>query len=543
MSTKILYIEDNYYNIVLVKKILESNGFEFYEARNGLEGVEKAKEIKPDLILMDINLPELSGFEVTTKIKSIKYLKNVKIIAVTADVNSETREKAIAAGCDGYIPKPIDNNFVNKVKEFLAGKKEKLSSENYEIKVLKKYSEDLVNKLEKKVRELTKANSELESAYKSIQAVNKRLLLLNKMEENFVSISSHELRTPLVVIKGFIDLALDNSFGELNPKLRNALSMCQKNIDKLMHIVDDITDFAKLRDSNINVVVSEVDIFNFIEELIKEYVPIFESRNLNYQIEIECSSKKAYFDKNFLFQAMQNLITNAIKYTPDGGSITVGAKENSDEIIFFVKDTGIGIEEEYLEKIFNKFFVISDSSHYFSGEYEFLAGGKGLGLSIVKNIAKIHNGKAWAESKGRNKGSIFYISVNKNFKTNIEKKMTLSEDKKYILSIDFPECSEYLKSDMYEVVNVDYNRFVDNIDSFRIPQILFLDISDKNFDNVVIFLKSLKESEKFMSVPIVVIDKDSNIVNKSNLFSIGIEEYISRPIQSEVLHEIVKSFL
>lgn len=542
MSIKILYIEDNYYNIVLVKKILENYGYDFYEARSGLEGVEKAKEINPDLILMDINLPELSGLEVTTKIKSIEKLKDVKIIAVTADVSNETREKAIAAGCDGYIPKPIDSNFVNRVKEFLAGKKETLSSENHEIKVLKKYSQDLVNRLEKKVRELTIANSELENAYKSLQTVNKRLLLLNKMEENFVSISSHELRTPLVVIKGFIDLSLDNSFGELNPKLREALSMCQKNIDKLMHIVDDITDFAKLRDSNIDVVVSEVDIINFIEELMKEYEPIFESRNLKYQIDIESTTKKAYFDKNFLYQALQNLITNAIKYTPDGGTITIGVKENAEEIIFYVKDTGIGIEEEYLEKVFDKFFVISDASHYFSGEYEFLAGGKGLGLSIVKNIAKIHNGKAWAESKGKNKGSTFYISINKNFKTNIEKKMTLSDEKKYILSIDFPESKDILKSDMYEVIDIEYDKFVRNIDAFRIPKILFFDISNKDFNNVLLFLKNLKESEKFMSVPIVIIDNEDNVVAKSNLFSIGIEEYITRPIQNEVLHEIVKSF-
>jgi CheY-like chemotaxis protein len=180
MATRILYIEDNYYNIVLVKKILTSNGFEFFEAKNGLEGIEKAKEIKPDLILMDINLPELSGLEVTTKIRSLKELEDVKIIAITADVSEGSREKALTAGCDGYIPKPIESDFVDRIKEFLTGKKETLASDDEKLKYLKQYSSELADKLEDKVKKLTEANKELEKAYKSIQTVNKKLLLLNQ---------------------------------------------------------------------------------------------------------------------------------------------------------------------------------------------------------------------------------------------------------------------------------------------------------------------------------------------------------------------------
>ncbi|HQM90117.1 MAG TPA: response regulator, partial [Exilispira sp.] len=181
-KVKILYIEDNQYNLLLVKKILLANGYEFYEAKTGFEGIDIAQKIFPDLILMDINLPDLSGFDVTTKIRSIPSLNNVKIIAITAEIGEGARGKAIASGCDGYIPKPIDTNFPNKIKEFLYGKMEKIDKDS-EVKYLRQYSKELIDKLLAKYSELEKSNEDLENTLNIIKEVNQKLILLNKMEE------------------------------------------------------------------------------------------------------------------------------------------------------------------------------------------------------------------------------------------------------------------------------------------------------------------------------------------------------------------------
>jgi two-component system cell cycle response regulator DivK len=122
-AAKILYIEDDLQNRVLVRRILEASDFAVIEAENGIVGLRLAQEITPDLILMDINLPEMDGYEVTSRLKAIESLTHVPIIAMTANVMKGDREKTLAAGCDGYIQKPIDvDSLPEQINHFLASK-------------------------------------------------------------------------------------------------------------------------------------------------------------------------------------------------------------------------------------------------------------------------------------------------------------------------------------------------------------------------------------------------------------------------------------
>ncbi|MCX8058686.1 MAG: response regulator [Spirochaetes bacterium] len=543
MIKRILYIEDNYYNILLVKKILEKEGFSFYEAKDGISGIELAKRIKPDLILMDINLPDLSGLEVTTRIRSIPELQNVKIIALTADISEGSREKSLVAGCDGFISKPINKNFINQLFKYLTGEKDEIGDKDEQIKYLKEYSISLVEKLENKIKELTKANEELEKSYKVLQNINKKLLYLNKMEENFISISSHELRTPIVVLKGFIDLAVDGSFGEISPKLSEILKICQNNIDKLISIVEDITDFARLRTSNIKINVNEINIEEFLSTIAKEYKSIFESRNLKFSYIINSSTKIIYADKELLFQAIHNYISNAIRNTPDFGEIILGFEENDNEYIFYVKDTGIGIEQQYLEKIFEKFFVIREATHHFSGNFEFMAGGKGLGLAIVKNIAKIHEGKSWAVSEGLGKGSTFYLTISKNFKKIAGQVSIQVSEKRLIYIINYKENIKPYISSIFEELFFDYDYFKSNIDNLESPLFVLMDISEINFEDIKLTINKIKSNLNYSDVPIIVVDKEENILKKGELFSLGVEEYLIKPIDKNKINSIISSLI
>jgi two-component system cell cycle response regulator DivK len=120
MSKRILYIEDNPDNRLLVRRVLQVEGYTIFEAVDGHEGLAKAAELQPDLILMDINLPEIDGYEVTARLKQLPGMGRVPIIAVTANVMKGDREKTLAAGCDGYIQKPIDIDILpNQIERFL----------------------------------------------------------------------------------------------------------------------------------------------------------------------------------------------------------------------------------------------------------------------------------------------------------------------------------------------------------------------------------------------------------------------------------------
>ncbi|NBD35165.1 MAG: GAF domain-containing protein, partial [Chloroflexi bacterium] len=161
-KSKVLYIDDTPSARKLVERLL-SRRYEFYEAVEGLSGIDKAVEVEPDLILVDLHMPHFSGYEVATRVKEL--LPDVPVVALTADISDHVRERALASGCIGYIPKPIDPDmFVAQVSGFLGGDREELEDDTYR----EEYQQTLVSRLEEKVRELTQAlqrNAELNERY------------------------------------------------------------------------------------------------------------------------------------------------------------------------------------------------------------------------------------------------------------------------------------------------------------------------------------------------------------------------------------------
>ena len=155
---KVLYIEDDAASRLLVKKVLPSDRFMLFEAANGIEGLRMAVEVGPDLILMDFNLPDISGPELATKIKSLSALKDTVIVALTATQEADAREVALIAGCDGYLTKPIDiKMFPDQLAEFLTGKRETIAEEQQDY-FRKKYQVSVVEHLTEKVEQLRETN-------------------------------------------------------------------------------------------------------------------------------------------------------------------------------------------------------------------------------------------------------------------------------------------------------------------------------------------------------------------------------------------------
>jgi diguanylate cyclase (GGDEF)-like protein len=148
---KILYVEDNLDNKLLVKRILEAEGYAVLEASDGIEGVRMAQAEKPDIVLMDLDLPVMDGQAATTRIKGIKGLENVIVIALTAKIMQGEREKSLIAGCDGYIAKPVDvDSLPKQLEEYIRGKKERITPEE-EKEYLRKFTQQLAARLEENV--------------------------------------------------------------------------------------------------------------------------------------------------------------------------------------------------------------------------------------------------------------------------------------------------------------------------------------------------------------------------------------------------------
>lgn len=403
---RILYIEDEQYNRILVRKILELHNCEVAEAEDGLSGIDIAKNGNFDLILLDINMEGMNGYEIATRLKTMEKCKNIPLVAFTANVLQRSKERALISGCEGFISKPINRDtFYPQLVEYINGKKEFVDSDKIH-ELMKEHNVELVNHLEKEIKELKNVNKELKE--------------IDKIKSDFISIASHELRTPLVTIVGYLGLLLSGRLGDVSPEHKKILSVVERNSHRLEKIVKDLFTLSILENKKPFFEKNNASVVNMIQEIIDDNLLIFEQRELGYSVEADENVPLIECDEHKIIQVFSHLVNNAIKYTENKGHIDVKIKypaihlnkrydvDSSKFIEVEVSDTGIGIPEDKLDKIFEKFVELSEVEKHHSSEYEFMGGGTGLGLSLSKAIVKRHRGYIWAENS-EEKGASFFV--------------------------------------------------------------------------------------------------------------------------------------
>ncbi|MBN2406156.1 MAG: PAS domain S-box protein [Elusimicrobia bacterium] len=238
----------------------------------------------------------------------------------------------------------------------------------------------------------------------------------NKAKSQFLTNMSHELRTPLNSIIGFSEVLFDQTFGPLNDKQKDYLNDVITSGRHLLSLINDILDIAKIESGKMELAVSEFSLRGLLENsliLIKEKAF---NHGIKLSIEVGEGTEEVRADDRKIKQVVYNLLANAIKFTPNGGSIAVYASKQGDGVRVEVKDSGIGIREEDQEKIFNEFMQLPNALDKRNA-------GTGLGLALSKKMIELHGGRIWAESKGENKGSSFIFTLpGEPRKTDEEKK-------------------------------------------------------------------------------------------------------------------------
>jgi PAS domain S-box-containing protein len=232
------------------------------------------------------------------------------------------------------------------------------------------------------------------------------LISLNKLRSELLSRTSHELKTPLVVIKGYTELLRDKNKNILSEESMEMIDIIDKGVAQLSKIIEQIMDASRVKAKKLKIHKTLNNLSDLIRTSVKEMDGLIKLRNHNVTLEID-EDLTAEFDWDAIFQVLRNLISNAIKFTPPNGNITIRAKENDTEIIVLVKDNGIGFEEHEKKYLFSEFGKIER----FGENMDVLVKGSGLGLYISKYIIELHRGRIWMESEGRHKGSTFYFSL------------------------------------------------------------------------------------------------------------------------------------
>lgn len=389
---RILYVEDDPSSARLVQRVLEAEGFEVRIVTDGIAALEAARQLRPDLILMDINISGLDGYEVTTRLRALEELKEVPIVAVTAATLRGDRERALIAGCDGYIPKPIDvDRFPQQVEAFLGGLRERIESPQEKADYLVEYSRRLVERLEEKIRELEKAHADLQR--------------LDKMKTDFIILAGHELRTPLSAIYGYsqILLAMPDIPGSPDEEgsPRHLLHQVVQATRRLNQVVDDILNVFLIEANKLELSLGPVSLYPLVQNVVRNIRNMDPERQLTFEFEGLETLPIIMGDGQRLFQALWHVVSNAVKYTPDGGTIRIAGRVVDHTVHLSIRDTGIGIDPADRERIFDRFYVVEDTLLHHSSKTAFKGGGLGLGLSLARGIIEAHKGRIWIESAGR----------------------------------------------------------------------------------------------------------------------------------------------
>ncbi|MBZ9578112.1 HAMP domain-containing histidine kinase [Patescibacteria group bacterium] len=262
--------------------------------------------------------------------------------------------------------------------------------------------EELTENLQQKVDEQTQ---EIRKAYEVEKKAHQELKRLDEAKNQFIMATQHHLRTPLTSMIGYLDLIFGGTYGKVSPKIKDALLKFQVSTRRLIKIVNEFLDITQFQlGKEVVSLKPNIDIRPIFKEIIEELQFEAKARGIYLKLQKPGKIPRIKADPEKLRIALFNIVDNGIKYTPKGGVI-VRCQPSDNKLQITVKDTGMGIPKEELKTLFTKTFERSKEAKKVYGT------GRGIGLFITGHIIKAHNGKIWAESEGKDKGSTFYIEL------------------------------------------------------------------------------------------------------------------------------------
>lgn len=254
------------------------------------------------------------------------------------------------------------------------------------------------------ISERRRAEDEINHINEKLLKANNELKTLDKLKNNLLSNVSHELRTPLVAIRGYNEMILGEFSGPVTETQKSQLTISLKSIDRLVVLINSLLDFSRLEQNSETLTFERVNFVEIAQESLNLVIPKAQEKNISLIPKFVATEHILFVDRNKIFQVLLNLLENAIKFTPKNGRISVSIKLTSNDMLSCsIRDTGIGIDKNLLNQIFDRFYQVDSSS-----TRKF--GGIGIGLAICHDIIKLHNGIIYAEN-GESSGSIFTFTL------------------------------------------------------------------------------------------------------------------------------------
>jgi len=370
IPAKVLVVDDEPRNLEVVSHFLEMEGLRVATAGDGEAALAAVAAEAPDVILLDVMMPGLEGFEVCRRLKADPATVFIPVVILTALKGTQERIKGAAVGADDFLSKPFDHvELITRVKSLVRVKR--LHDQ------IQAYNRELEARVAQRTAELKHAYDELKE--------------LDQLKSEFIANVSHELRTPLLHVKGTLGLLADGAMGGVTPEQAQGLSVAQGAAEQLGRIIEDIVDFGQMYEEQ-RLMFEPVPVAEVCQSAARAIARIANRHAITVNVVAPADLPPVRADLAALMRVLWHLLDNAVKFSPSGSTVEIAAEQRRAGVRIAVQDHGAGIPLDQLDRIFQVFYQVDGSSTR-------KAGGLGLGLALVKRLVEAHGSRVEVDSE------------------------------------------------------------------------------------------------------------------------------------------------
>ncbi len=418
-NVDILIVEDSPTQVLVLRELLTMHKMIVRVAVDGIEALHILREKLPQVVISDIEMPKMNGYELCKMMKADPVLKKIPVILLTNLKDPLDAIRGIECGANSFLTKPCDTSvLLSTIKNALENKE--LNSDDkskYQMEFFFSGQKHLIQVDQVQITELllstyanaVQKNTELESAYKRLNQLydevkKKNLVLsdLNTQKNKFLGMAAHDMRNPLGAIASFCDLLLTKA-ETLDTKSRKIIEHIKHASCYMLQLINEFLDISVIESGTVTLNIVEVDLSDLILESLEFLTEIADKKQIHVRFKYDKIQSKIFCDPNKVIQVITNLVINAIKFSPPKSEIEIILEPSKFEMTIIIRDHGTGISTETKKKMFQPF--MKGESYGTGGEQ-----GSGLGLAIVQKIVAEHHGKIRVESE-LEKGTTFYVTL------------------------------------------------------------------------------------------------------------------------------------